>query len=81
MIDLVHPNQPGRELEHVVAKRDDDKLGILGALLNIACNDGDLWLLLADMFNYKIRSLLEILTFLKSRAASISSMTYSGVGL
>lgn len=49
MIDLVHPNQSGRELEHVVAQRDDDKLGILGTLLNIARNNGDLWLLLADI--------------------------------
>ncbi|KAI6756206.1 hypothetical protein HG530_011942 [Fusarium avenaceum] len=42
MIDLVHANQPRRELKHVVAQRDDDELGVLGALLDVVGNDRDL---------------------------------------
>ncbi len=52
MVDLVYTNQSGGELKHVVAQRDHDELGVLGALLDIACNDGDLCLLLANQFSY-----------------------------
>jgi hypothetical protein len=53
VIDLVHANESGRELEHVVTQGDNDELGVLGAFLDIARYDGDLWLLLAGMFNYQ----------------------------
>lgn len=42
MIDLVHADQPGRQLEHVVSEGDDDELGVLGPLLNVVGDDGDL---------------------------------------
>lgn len=42
MIHLVDADQSGRELEHVVAQGDDYELGVFGALLDIACYDGDL---------------------------------------
>lgn len=42
MIDLVHPYETRRELEHVVAKRDDDELRVLGSLFDVASDDGDL---------------------------------------
>jgi hypothetical protein len=49
VIDLIHANEPGRELEHVVTQGDNDELSVLGAFLDIARYDRDLWLLLAGM--------------------------------
>lgn len=42
VVDLVHADQPGRQLEHVVSEGDDDELGVLGALLDVVGDDGDL---------------------------------------
>lgn len=42
MVDLVDTNKAGCQLEHVVAERDDDELGVLGALLDVVGHDGDL---------------------------------------
>jgi hypothetical protein len=42
VVDLVHADQAGCQLEHVVAQGDDDELGVLGALLDVVCDDGDL---------------------------------------
>lgn len=36
VVDFVHADQTRRKLEHVVAQRDDNKLGVLGALLDVA---------------------------------------------
>ena len=77
MIDLVHSNESRGELEHVVSQGDDDELSILRSLLDITGNNRDLPLLVLKITNWQRWEL----TFLKSNAASISSMTYSGVGL
>ncbi len=42
VVHLVHTHQPGRELKHVVAERDDDELGIFGPFLDVVGHDGDL---------------------------------------
>ena len=42
MADLVDADEAVGELKHVVAERDDDKLGVLGALLDVVGYDGDL---------------------------------------
>lgn len=42
MIDFVHADEPRRELEHVIAQRDDDELRVLGAFFDVGCDDGDL---------------------------------------
>jgi hypothetical protein len=42
VIDLVHADQPRRKLEHVVAQRNDDELGVLGALLDVSSDDRNL---------------------------------------
>ena len=42
MIHLVHAHQPGRKLKHVVSKRNDDELRILGTLLDVIRDNGDL---------------------------------------
>jgi hypothetical protein len=102
MIDFVHAHQPRRELKHVVAQRDDDELGVLGALLDVVGNDRDLRTMLVRVRIQRMKGstwnahasvntggriaaeclrVRVVLTFLKSNAASISSMTYRGVGL
>ena len=43
LVDLVDTDEAVGKLKHVVAERDDDELGVLGALLDIVCHDGDLW--------------------------------------
>lgn len=88
MIDLVDTDQPLRQLEHVVAQRDDDELGVLGALFDVGGDDRDLlgWGWSVRRLLRNLSPVLEAvaaavkLTFLKSNAASISSMTYNGVG-
>lgn len=42
MADLVHADQPRCELEHVIAKRDDDELGVLRPLLDVIGDNRDL---------------------------------------
>lgn len=42
MIDFVHADKSGCKLEHVVAKGNDDELGVFGALFDVSCDDGDL---------------------------------------
>lgn len=39
VIDLVHADQPRSKLEHVVSQRDDDELGVLGALFDVSGDD------------------------------------------
>jgi hypothetical protein len=36
MIDFVHSNETGGELEHVVTERDDNELSVLGAFFDVA---------------------------------------------
>jgi hypothetical protein len=43
MIDFINPHQPLRELEHVIAQRDDDELCVLSAFFDVGCYDGDLF--------------------------------------
>lgn len=97
VVDLVDADQAGRKLEHVVAQRDDDELGVLGTLLDVVGHDGHLlFLVRVSCMSYirfddddlhcvaPVRKGAEknrVLTLRKSSAASISSMTYSGVGL
>jgi hypothetical protein len=90
VVDLVHAHQPRRQLEHVVPERDDDELGVLRPLLDVV---GDNRHLSTQHVSHPVISSTHTrgarhgqgrgckLTFLKSSAASISSMTYSGVGL
>lgn len=86
MVDLVHADQPRSEFEHVVAQGDDDELRVLGALLDISSDNGDLQKVKPKISKH-VHSTRSVsfqhgrLTFLKSSAASISSMTYKGVGL
>jgi len=40
IVGLVDAHKPVCQLKHVVAQTNDHKLRILGALLNIVCNDG-----------------------------------------
>ena len=42
MIDLIHPDQPRRQLEHIIPEGNNNKLSILGALLDIRRDDGDI---------------------------------------
>ena len=42
VIDLVYTDQSRGELEHVVAQRNDDELGVLGAFFDVSSNDGNL---------------------------------------
>lgn len=83
MIHLIDPDQPLRQLKHVVPQRDDDELCVLGALFDVGRHDGYLFIPVSIHLNLRVKSaklgLIE-LTFRKSNAASISSMTYSGVG-
>lgn len=45
VVDLVHADEAGGELKHVVAQGDDDELGVLGALFDVVGHDGHLlWL-------------------------------------
>ena len=39
VIDLVYSDQPRRELKHLVTQRDDNKLRVLCALLDVTRND------------------------------------------
>ena len=91
MIDLINPHQPLRQLKHVISQADDDELRILGSFFDIGCYDGDLLLferkgkqislserIACDGMRWdwgREESESIVLTFLKSRAASISSMT------
>lgn len=81
MVDLVHANEARRELKHVVAQGNDNELGVLGALLDVIGNDRDLERIVSDWRRNRVSHTSVILTFLKSKAASISSITYRGVGL
>ena len=105
MVNLVHAYEPRGQLKHVVSERNDDELGVLGALLDVIRHDRDLlqeglvsgYKGKVMSFNHRAvtqlpsimerakrtgsRAIKGVLTFLKSRAASISSMTYRGVGL
>ena len=40
IVGLVDAHKPVCQLKHVVAKTDDHKLRVLGALLDVVCNDG-----------------------------------------
>lgn len=42
VIDLVHADQSRGKLEHIVAQRDDDELGVLGAFFDVSSDDGNL---------------------------------------
>ena len=42
MINLVHADQPGRQLEHVVPEGNDNELRVLGAFFDVGCHDGNL---------------------------------------
>ena len=79
--DLEDTDQTGGKLEHVVAQGDDDELGVLGALLDVVGDDGDLQVRKCQFSVVVKEGERGVLTFRKSNAASISSMTYSGVGL
>ena len=88
VVDLVHAHEAGGKLKHVVAQGDDDKLGVLGALFDVVGHDGHLVVVVQSVYiaervrmEREMKGWPGLLTFLKSNAASISSMTYSGVGL
>lgn len=78
VVDLVYTDQARGKLEHVVTKRNNDELSVLRALLDVVSHDRNLWqsASLPCTANRASKP-----TFRKSNAASISSMTYSGVGL
>ena len=42
VVDLVHADQAGGQLKHVVAEGDDDELGVFGAFFDVIRDDGDL---------------------------------------
>lgn len=42
MINLVYADETRGKLEHVIAQRDDNELGVFGALLYVTRNDGNL---------------------------------------
>ena len=45
MIYLIDSHQARGKLKHVVAERNDDELGVFGALFDVGGYDGDLLLL------------------------------------
>jgi hypothetical protein len=77
VVDLVHADEACCELKHIVAQRNDNELGVLGTLLDIIRNNGDLMFMVRIQFlGFLVALRLEgLLTFRKSKAASISSMT------
>lgn len=88
MIHLVHAHEPAGELKHVVAEGDDDELCVLGAFFDVGGYDGDLLSVSPVLWSLRVTPVKKVkgevrwlLTLRKSSAASISSMTYSGVGL
>ncbi len=88
MINLINPNQPTRQLKHVIPQRNDNELRVLGALLDVGGYDGDLFTTRQHTSISNTHSpsqasslrVVKVLTFRKSNAASISSITYNGVG-
>jgi hypothetical protein len=42
VIDLVYTDQSRSKLEHIVAQRNNDELGVLGALFDVSSDDGNL---------------------------------------
>ena len=42
VVGLVDPDQPRRQLEHVVSERDDDELSLLRAVFDVIGDNGDI---------------------------------------
>jgi hypothetical protein len=70
VIDLVHSDKSRSKFKHVVSQGDDDKLSVLRPLLDVTRNNRNL--LCQWVSQQKVG---HVLTFLKSNAASISSIT------
>lgn len=51
MIHLVNTDETGGQLEHVVSERNNDELGVLGTLLDVVGDNGNL-----EMANVSIAS-------------------------
>lgn len=50
MVHLVHADQARSKLKHVVSERDDNKLGVLGALLDVVCDNRHLMRVISCIF-------------------------------
>ncbi|KZF21894.1 hypothetical protein L228DRAFT_162366 [Xylona heveae TC161] len=59
VINFIHADEARRELEHVVAERNDDELGVFGAFFDVTCHDGDL---LDCQLVYIVRTIVEAVT-------------------